>query len=85
MTNKDEPIKIIVIGDVVGRAGRKCLKELLPKLRSQFAADLVIVNGENTAGGFGITKKIFLQLTKEFGISAITTGNHWHDKKEIYR
>ena len=84
MSNVDNPIKVIVIGDVVGRAGRKCLKELLPQLKASFSADLVIANGENAAGGFGITKKIFLQMTNDFGVSAITTGNHWHDKKEIY-
>ncbi|MFK7823405.1 MAG: YmdB family metallophosphoesterase [Oligoflexales bacterium] len=84
MTNSDKPSRIIVIGDVVGRAGRRCLKELLPKLKTSFSPDLIIANGENSAGGFGITKKIFLQMINDLGISAVTTGNHWHDKKEIY-
>lgn len=80
----DKLVKIIAIGDIVGRAGRRCLKELLPDLKARVSADMVIVNGENSAGGFGITKKIFLQMTQELGITAVTTGNHWHDKKEIY-
>lgn len=77
-------ITILAIGDVIGKAGRKALATLLPLARQQFNPDVVIVNGENAAGGFGITKKVFDQFITEYSVSAVTMGNHWHDKKEIY-
>lgn len=60
------------------------MHQLLPKLRSDHTPDLVICNGENAAGGFGLTKKIFDELTKKYLVDAVTMGNHWHDKREIY-
>ena len=76
-------IKIIAIGDIMGKAGRRSLANALPALRARFNPDILIVNGENAAGGFGITKKIFKQFTDNYEIDCVTTGNHWHDKREI--
>lgn len=67
----------------MGKAGRRCIASALPEARKLFQPDIVIANGENAAGGFGITKKIFTQLIEGQEIDCITTGNHWHDKYEI--
>ncbi len=71
------------IGDVVGSPGRNALKEYLPKLKSKHRPDLTIVNGENAAGGKGITDKIYHEI-KQCGADVITLGNHAWDKKEIF-
>jgi metallophosphoesterase (TIGR00282 family) len=76
--------RILAIGDVMGKAGRRCLDKLLAKARAEHRPDIVIANGENAAGGFGLTRKIYDQLTGGLGIDAVTMGNHWHDKREIY-
>ena len=60
-----ESIKILMIGDVVGRPGRQILKKVLPQLKSVAQIDFVTVNGENLAGGFGITEKIYDELVEE--------------------
>jgi hypothetical protein len=75
-------MRILFCGDVVGRAGRKVLLQRLPELRAALALDAVIVNGENAAGGFGITAG----LCQEFyaaGADLITTGNHVFDQREL--
>ena len=75
-------MRLLFCGDVVGRAGRKVLLERLPALRAELALDAVIVNGENAAGGFGITPT----LCQDFfaaGADLITTGNHVFDQREI--
>ncbi len=77
-------IKVLAIGDVIGKPGRRCLSKLLPIARERFQPDIVICNGENAAGGFGLTKKIYNQFVDNFGIDCITMGNHWHDKPEIH-
>lgn len=77
--------RILAIGDVMGKSGRRCLEGLLPRARSEFNPDVVIVNGENAAGGFGLTRKIFDQFTGPLGIDCVTMGNHWADKREIYK
>jgi metallophosphoesterase (TIGR00282 family) len=81
--------RILAIGDVMGKAGRRCLEALLPRARAEFSPDLVLVNGENAAGGFGLTEKIYKQFVEPapagLGIDAVTMGNHWHDKREIYQ
>ncbi len=77
-------IKVVAIGDIMGKPGRQALAKALPHLKETLEPDVIIANGENAAGGFGITKKIFKQLTENYGIHCITTGNHWHDKREIY-
>jgi metallophosphoesterase (TIGR00282 family) len=76
-------ISIIAVGDIIGRPGRRCFEQFLPRIRSEFAPDAVLINGENIAGGFGITTKIYRRYIDELNVTAITTGNHWHDKREI--
>ncbi len=75
-------MKVLIIGDVMGRPGRDALKEFLDRKKSDF--DFVIVNGENAAAGFGITTKIADEFF-EMGVDIITSGNHIWDKKEIYK
>ena len=77
-------MKILAIGDIVGRPGRDGLETFLPNLIEEFAPDLILGNGENSAGGFGLTKKVFDELTQKIGLDVVTMGNHWMDKKEIY-
>jgi metallophosphoesterase (TIGR00282 family) len=74
-------MRILFLGDVLGRSGRNAVCEQLPGLRTRFSADFVIVNGENAAGGFGITEQIFQDL-RDAGADAITTGNHVWDQRE---
>ena len=73
---------ILFIGDIFGRPGRNIVKDRLPGLVKDRAIDLVIANGENSAGGFGITGALAEDLF-ELGIDVITTGNHIWDKREI--
>ena len=75
-------MRILVCGDVVGRSGRTVVTENIPRLRDELSLDFVIVNGENAAGGFGITPKICNQFF-DAGADAITTGNHVFDQREI--
>ncbi len=74
-------MRILFIGDVVGRSGRAIVLERLPGLISQWKLDLVVVNGENAAGGFGITEVIYNELI-DAGADAITLGNHAWDQRE---
>lgn len=74
-------MRLLFIGDVVGRAGRRAVLEALPELRARYEADFVIVNGENSAGGFGITEQIFCDLC-DAGADVVTTGNHVWDQRE---
>ncbi len=74
-------MKVLFIGDIVGKNGRQTAKNLLPNLVSRYKLDLVIANGENIAGGFGITEKTAGELF-DSGVNIITTGNHVWDKKE---
>lgn len=80
--NMAEAIKIFFIGDIIGRPGRGAVKELLPDVIEKYAIDFVIANGENAAGGFGITPNIAEELIG-LDIDVITSGNHIWDKKEI--
>ena len=75
-------IKILFIGDIFGKPGRRVILKLLPKLISDEKFDLVIANGENLAGGLGITPKIAKEMF-EIGIDVFTSGNHLWDKKEV--
>jgi hypothetical protein len=75
-------MRLLFLGDVVGRSGRTAVCEKLPQLRERFAADFVIVNGENAAGGFGLTDKVCADLY-EAGADVITTGNHVWDQRDI--
>ena len=74
-------MRLLFLGDVVGRLGRNAVCEQLPGLRERHAADFVVVNGENSAGGFGITETIFQDL-HDAGADVITTGNHIWDQRE---
>jgi len=76
---------IAVVGDVVARAGREALDQFIPKLKEQYSIDGLVINGENLAGGFGITKTIYNELIESHDVDAITLGNHWHDNKDIYQ
>ena len=75
-------MRILHLGDVVGRPGRQLLVERLPELRRRLAADVVVVNGENAAGGFGITAKLCQELY-DAGTDVVTTGNHVWDQREL--
>lgn len=75
-------MKILFCGDLVGRAGREVVLQNLPGLREELGLDLVVVNAENAAHGFGLTGKICDELF-EAGADAITTGNHVWDQREI--
>jgi len=76
-------LRILVVGDIVGRPGRTAAKQLVPLLRADYEADLVIANAENAAAGFGITEKIVRELL-DAQIDCLTTGNHCFAKKEAY-
>lgn len=75
-------IRILFLGDIVGEPGRKAVIEQLPILKQREALDFIIVNGENSAGGRGITPKIAIDLLRA-GAAVITTGDHVWDQKEI--
>jgi len=75
-------VKILYIGDIMGEPGRRAVGRMVPRVVSQRQIDVVIGNGENVAGGFGITPELAEELF-EMGLSVITTGNHAWDKKEI--
>jgi len=75
-------MRILIVGDVVGKSGRLAVEDHLPVLRHRLDLDFVVVNGENAAHGFGITDKICKQLY-EAGADVITTGNHVWDQREI--
>lgn len=74
-------MRLLFLGDVVGRAGRQALARELPALRKRYALDFVIVNGENAAGGFGITEAI-LQDFLDAGADVVTLGNHAFDQRD---
>ena len=74
-------MRILFVGDIVGRSGRNVVYERLPNLVRDWKLDLVVANGENSAGGFGITATIYRELV-DCGIDAITLGNHAWDQKE---
>jgi metallophosphoesterase (TIGR00282 family) len=80
----DAPTTILFVGDLVGGLGRRTLLGLLPELRERHAPTFVVVNGENVAGGLGITPKIADELLAA-GVDVITLGNHAYKRKEIYR
>ena len=75
-------MRVLFLGDVVGRAGRTAVREHLPMLRRRLSPDFVVVNGENAAGGFGITAKIAAEIYTA-GADCITTGNHVWDQREL--
>jgi len=74
-------MRLLFLGDVVGRSGRKAVIEQLPAIRERYKCDFVVVNGENAAGGYGITEAIFQQLI-DAGADVVTTGNHVWDQRD---
>jgi metallophosphoesterase (TIGR00282 family) len=74
-------MRLLFLGDVVGRSGRKAVLEQLPDLRARHKLDFVVVNGENSAGGFGITEVICQELL-DAGADVVTLGNHAFDQRE---
>jgi metallophosphoesterase (TIGR00282 family) len=75
-------MRILFFGDIMGRSGREGLARHLPTLRTQYNADAIIANGENAAGGYGITMKLTEELFS-LGVNCITTGNHIWGQKEL--
>jgi len=76
-------LRVLVIGDVIGRPGRRAVEALLPNLRKEHQIDLVLANGENAAGGIGLTPATAEELFRS-GVDVITSGNHiWHYKEII--
>src|SRR5882672_7753703 len=75
-------MRILFIGDIIGKPGRDVVAAELPRLRETLSLDFVIGNGENAAHGFGLTRAIANELFA-VGVDCITTGNHWADQKEI--
>lgn len=76
-------MNILFIGDVVGSPGRKMVQEYLPKLKEKYRPSITIFNGENSAGGKGITERIYKDFLS-WGANVITLGNHAWNKKEIF-
>jgi metallophosphoesterase (TIGR00282 family) len=81
MPSSDD-LRVLFVGDIVGRQGRLAVTRLLPQLRGELGVDLTIANCENAAGGFGLTKKLAVELTGA-GIDVMTSGNHIWDRKEM--
>ena len=75
-------IHLLLIADIVGKPGRKVVEQILPRLRAEYALDFIIANGENAAGGYGITPTVAEELFS-LGVDCITSGNHVWERKEI--
>ncbi len=75
-------MKVLFIGDMIGKPGRRAIREILPKVIGDYNIDIVIANGENAAGGFGLTQDVVEELYKNH-INVITSGNHIWDKKDF--
>jgi metallophosphoesterase (TIGR00282 family) len=75
-------VKLLFVGDIVGQPGRRAVRELVPKLREQHQLDLVVANGENSAGGSGITPRTAEEIFSA-GVDVITSGDHLWDQKEV--
>jgi metallophosphoesterase (TIGR00282 family) len=82
VTRGKEILRILMVGDVVGRPGRRAVGEVLPRLRAQHQVDIVIANGENAAGGRGLTPATAEELFVS-GVDVLTSGNHIWKQKEI--
>ena len=75
-------MNILFIGDIVSSAGREAVRIMIPKIKSEYKIDFIIANAENSAGGFGITKKVYNELI-DIGVDLLTMGNHTWDNKEV--
>lgn len=80
MPKIDDWIRVLAVGDVIGRPGRKFLRRALPILKRKYDFDALVVNVENAAGGFGMTPEVYQEFEK-MGIDVMTSGNHIFDKK----
>ncbi len=78
----EDSITVLAVGDIVGRPGRRAAAELIPRLRRELEVDLVVANGENASGGFGLSQAGARELFNS-GVDVITSGNHIWDQKEI--
>lgn len=76
-------MNILLIGDIYGKTGRQAVAKHVSVLKKEYALDMIIANGENAAGGSGITKKVLTEIY-DAGINVVTSGNHIWDKKEIF-
>ena len=76
--------KVLFVGDIIGKLGRKVCRQVLPEIKKKLSPDLIIANGENSAHGYGITEKVYKELL-EMGVEAVTMGNHVWDKKELVK
>lgn len=77
-------MRILMVGDVVGKPGREAAIALTPRLRSEHRADFVVINGENAAGGIGITPDLAIALLDRAGADVVTLGNHAWAKKDVH-
>ena len=75
-------MKILFIGDIVGKASRKKIKEIIPTLKSKYNTDMIIANGENATSGYGLSKKDAEELFSS-GIDILTLGNHAWDQRDM--
>lgn len=80
---EDESLRLLFIGDVVGSLGRDTITEYVPKLKKKYRPQVTIVNGENAAGGRGITEKIYKKFLQD-GVDVVTLGNHTWDNRDIF-
>ncbi len=78
-------MRMLFVGDVVGSPGRRALASVLPQLRERHAADWVVVNGENAAGGLGITPPLVREMLDDLGVDVVTLGNHAYRHREVYK
>src|SRR5436305_11534785 len=78
---RGDRVKLLFVGDVIGKPGRRALQNLLPRLVDHHRADYVVVNVENSAGGFGVTPEVLAEIA-DLPIDCFTTANHVWDKKE---
>ncbi len=76
-------MNVLILGDIYGRPGRKIVAQHLPMLKEKYRPELIIANGENAAGGFGLTRKVAEELFS-LGIDVLTSGNHIWDQREMY-
>ncbi len=81
-TSGEGQLRVLMVGDVVGSPGRRAVRTLLPKLRDEYKIDLTVLNGENAAGGFGLTVDVAHELL-DSGVDVITSGNHIWNQREI--
>ena len=77
-------MKIVFLGDIVGKAGRKAIQEYVPQIKEAIKPDIIIANAENSAHGFGISATVAMQIF-DSGVDALTMGNHTFDNADIYK